>query len=246
MSIHQRLQNARTLGKKSLAILIDPDKVQLKSDLISLISKINTSSIDYILVGGSLLMHDHTKELIDVLKSHTSLPVVLFPGSPNQISGNADALLFLSVISGRNPDLLIGQQVIAAPIIKQLNLEAISTGYMLIDCGKSTSASYMSNTTPIPFNKPEIACATAIAGEMLGLQCIYMDGGSGADQPIAEEMIARVRKHTSLPLIIGGGIGSKEKISRAFNAGADVVVIGTAFENNPELIDQLAIAKVHE
>ena len=245
MSVHHQLSQGHKQGKKSLAILIDPDKVQLKSSLLSLVEKINASSIDYILVGGSLLMHDHTKELIDVLKSNTPKPVILFPGSPSQISGNADALLFLSVISGRNPELLIGQQVVAAPIIKQLKLETISTGYMLIDCGRSTSASYMSNTTPIPYNKPEIATATAMAGEMLGLQCIYMDGGSGADQPISTEMINSVRKNTSLPLIIGGGISSKKNLDKAFEAGADVVVIGTAFESNPELIQQLSIAKVN-
>lgn len=246
MSVLQQLCIDHQQGKKALAILIDPDKVQLKSSLHALIDKINGSSISYILVGGSLLMHDHTKEVIALLKSHTSIPVVLFPGSPAQLSGDADALLFLSLISGRNPELLIGQHISAAPIIKQLKLEAISTGYMLIDCGKSTSASYMSNTTPIPFNKPEIATATAMAGEMLGLKCIYMDGGSGADQPISQEMISGVRKNTELPLIIGGGIRTKESLEKAFEAGADVVVIGTAFESNPELIEQLSIAKVHE
>ena len=177
-------------------------------------------------------------------KSKLDIPVVLFPGDVTQVSAEADALLFLSLISGRNADLLIGRQVLAAPKIKQCGLETIATGYMLIDCGQPTTASYISGTQPIPYNKPDIALATAMAGEMLGLQCLYLDGGSGADKPISLEMIAAVKQNTTLPLIVGGGIRNEEQAKQAWEAGANIIVIGTAFEEDPEmLIDISSLAK---
>ena len=178
-----------------------------------------------------------TTERLDAVvryaKAHSSKPVVLFPGSVDQVHGEADALLLLSVISGRNPELLIGQHVVAAPRIKALGLETISTGYMLVDSGRTTTALYMSQTLPIPAHKPEIAAATALAGEMLGIQAMYLDGGSGAREPVPEAMIRAVRKAVNVPVIVGGGIRSEAAAQAAWDAGADVVVVGTAFEEDP-------------
>jgi putative glycerol-1-phosphate prenyltransferase len=166
--------------------------------------------------------------------------VVLFPGDNLQINSHADAILFLSLISGRNPDLLIGKHVISAPILKDSGIEVVSTGYMLIDGGTPTSVSYMSNTTPIPANKRDIAVCTAMAGEMLGLKLIFMDAGSGALNPVGENMISAVKKSIDIPLIVGGGIRSAEKAKAAFEAGADVVVVGNAIESNKDLIREIA------
>lgn len=235
-----RLNVLRAEGKKALAVLIDPDKMQDEKRLANLLELVNHSGADFVLVGGSLLVEDNFHACLRSVKEKSKVPVVLFPGSPSQISPEADAILFLSLISGRNPDLLIGQHVIAAPLLKKLNIEVVPTGYMLVDCGRPTTASYISHTLPIPHNKPEIAAATAIAGEMLGLKCVYMDGGSGADKPISEQMIAHVREAMDLPLIIGGGIRNEEQAKAAYDAGADMIVIGTAFEEEPELLFAMA------
>lgn len=235
-----RLNVLRAEGKKALAVLIDPDKMQDEKRLANLLELVNHSGADFVLVGGSLLVEDNFHACLRSVKEKSKVPVVLFPGSPSQISPEADAILFLSLISGRNPDLLIGQHVIAAPLLKKLNIEVVPTGYMLIDCGRPTTASYISHTLPVPHNKPEIAAATAIAGEMLGLKCVYMDGGSGADKPISEQMIAHVREAMDLPLIIGGGIRNEEQAKAAYDAGADMIVIGTAFEEEPELLFAMA------
>lgn len=235
-----RLNVLRAEGKKALAVLIDPDKMQDEKRLANLLELVNHSGADFVLVGGSLLVEDNFHACLRSVKEKSKVPVVLFPGSPSQISPEADAILFLSLISGRNPDLLIGQHVIAAPLLKKLSIEVVPTGYMLIDCGRPTTASYISHTLPVPHNKPEIAAATAIAGEMLGLKCVYMDGGSGADKPISEQMIAHVREAIDLPLIIGGGIRNEEQAKAAYDAGADMIVIGTAFEEEPELLFAMA------
>jgi len=235
-----RLNVLRAEGKKALAVLIDPDKMQDEKRLANLLELVNHSGADFVLVGGSLLVEDNFHACLRSVKEKSKVPVVLFPGSPSQISPEADAILFLSLISGRNPDLLIGQHVIAAPLLKKLNIEVIPTGYMLIDCGRPTTASYISHTLPVPHNKPEIAAATAIAGEMLGLKCVYMDGGSGADKPISKQMIAHVREAIDLPLIIGGGIRNEEQAKAAYDAGADMIVVGTAFEEEPELLFAMA------
>ncbi|MDG1160154.1 MAG: geranylgeranylglyceryl/heptaprenylglyceryl phosphate synthase [Flavobacteriales bacterium] len=235
MSIYQKIIHLRAQSKKGLAILLDPDEVPSDDsfdDLISTISKV----ADFIMVGGSILLGDGLHALIEQIKQKTSLPVILFPGSGNQISAEADAILLLSLISGRNPDLLIGQHVQSALNLKRSGLEIIPTAYLLIDGGKPTSASYISNTLPIPNDKSDIAAATALAGEQLGLKCIYLDGGSGAEQAVRPKMIQAVREITSLPLFVGGGIRSELQMKAAFDAGADIVVVGTAFEQNPELI----------
>jgi phosphoglycerol geranylgeranyltransferase len=177
---------------------------------------------------------------IQAFKSVSDIPVVLFPGSPAQLSRHADALLLLSLVSGRNPDLLIGQQVLAAPSIKASGLEVIATAYMLIDGGVPTTVSYMSHSAPIPRNKPDIALSTAWAAELMGQQLIYMDAGSGAQYSISEQMINKVSKNVQLPMIVGGGIRDVEGVRRAFEAGAQVVVVGNAIEKNPSLIEEMS------
>ncbi len=221
-------------------MLLDPDKLKDERQLLNMMSLIEHSKVDFILVGGSLLVEDNFHQCLREVKKLAKVPVILFPGSPSQISNEADAILFLSLISGRNAELLIGHHVAAAPILKQTNLEIIPTGYMLVDCGKPTTASYISQTLPIPHNKPEIAAATALAGEMLGLKCMYLDGGSGAEKPVSYKMIRAVSECVRAPLIVGGGIRDEHQATSAYEAGADLIVIGTVFEEEPELLFAIA------
>lgn len=244
MAIHHKIQSARRDGRKMLSLLIDPDKLS-REELAKLCAKAGQAKVDLIFVGGSLLIEDALDECLENIKSQCSIPVVLFPGSILQISAKADALLFLSLISGRNPELLIGNHVKVAPYLKNLNLELLPTGYMLIDSGVPTTASYISGSAPLPGNKPEIAACTAMAGEMLGLQYIYLDGGSGALKPVTASMIAAIRKSVDLPIIVGGGISTPEKAQRNCQAGADIIVVGNAIEKNPDLLKDMAKA-VHD
>lgn len=241
MNVYQSLLDKKKNGQKSFAILIDPDKITAVS-LTSLIDLALAAKADYFLVGGSLVVSDNLDVCILAIKENCSIPIILFPGSPSQISKHADALLYLSLISGRNADLLIGQHVISAPFIKKSGLEIISTGYMVIDGGAPTTVSYISNATPIPADKADIALCTAMAGEMLGKKIIYMDAGSGARKPIAEEMIALVAANIEIPLVVGGGIRDAEKAYLNCKAGADVIVIGNAIEKDPSLIKEMAAA----
>lgn len=236
----QLLNGIRSSGRKAIAILIDPDKLKSRESTDSLLNLIRHSDIDLVFVGGSLMLESNFGQVVGDLRAKCNVPVVLFPGSPLQIVPNADAVLFLSLISGRNPDLLIGHHVLAAPLIQKMKLEVIPTGYLLVDGGKATSVTYVSQTIPIPSNKPDIASATALAGEMLGLKCIYMDAGSGAEIPISKEMIALVRSSIQIPLIVGGGIRNEQQVKEAFQAGADVVVVGTAVENDPDILFSLS------
>jgi putative glycerol-1-phosphate prenyltransferase len=198
--------------------------------------------VDYLLVGGSLVISNHLDEVVVRIKRESNIPVILFPGTPSQVSRHADALLYLSLISGRNPELLIGQHVISAPFVKQSGLEIISTGYMVIDGGAPTTVSYISNATPIPSDKNEIAMCTAMAGEMLGMKLIYMDAGSGARRAIAENMIEKVAAVIEVPLVVGGGITDPEKAYRNCKAGADLIVVGNAIEKDPSLIREMSAA----
>lgn len=228
-------------GKKSFTVLIDPDKVNAQS--IEQITELAIDAkVDYFFVGGSLVISNHLDECIQQIKSLCNIPVVLFPGSPSQVSKYADALLYLSLISGRNPELLIGQHVVSAPFVKKSGLEIMPTGYMVIDGGAPTTVSYISNATPIPADKNEIAMCTAMAGEMLGMKLIYMDAGSGAKRPITEQMIEKVASYIESPLIVGGGIIEPEKAYRNCKAGADVIVVGNAIEKDPSLIKEMAAA----
>lgn len=230
--IYSTIIDKQNAGKKQFAVLIDPDKFE-SSDIIDIA---NEAKVDYFFLGGSLITTGSIEKCIETIKKKSKIPVILFPGSSSQITAKADALLFLSLISGRNPEMLIGKHVIAAPLIKSMNLEVISTGYMLIESGKQTTALYMSNTMPIPNDKDEIAVCTALAGEMLGLKLIYMDAGSGALNPVSISMIQMVKKSISVPLIIGGGIKTPELALAACNAGADIIVVGNAIEKNKSLI----------
>jgi len=228
-------------GKKSFAVLIDPDNVN-DEKMLQLIRLAVVAEVDYFLVGGSLVISNYLDQCVQLIKQNCSIPVLLFPGSSTQVSKYADALLYLSLISGRNPELLIGQHVVSAPAIKQSGLEIISTGYMVIDGGAPTTVSYISNATPLPADKNEIAMCTAMAGEMLGMKIIYMDAGSGAKTPITETMISQVSHSIEVPLIIGGGITDPEKAYLNCKAGADIIVVGNAIEKNESLIMEMASA----
>jgi len=239
--VYPILSQRKSTGKKSFAVLIDPDKISLQR-LDVLIRRSVDACVDFFFMGGSLVLTGNLDEFILHIKQNCDIPVILFPGNPSQLSRHADALLYLSLISGRNADLLIGQHVISAPAVKQSGLEVISTGYMVIDGGAPTTVSYISNAAPIPADKEDIALCTALAGEMLGKSVIYMDAGSGAKIPITESMIRRVANNISIPLIIGGGIREPEKAYRNCQAGADVVVVGNAIEKEDSLIREIANA----
>ncbi len=239
--IYEELVRRKSAGIKSLAVLLDPDELS-EDSLQYKIEKIHKLKVDFIFFGGSLVHNDKANLLIRKIKQYTDTPVVIFPGSNTQIYPDADAILLLNLISGRNSDFLIGQHVTAAYILQESQLEILSTSYLLVDSGTSTTASYISNTTPIPHNKPEIASATALAGQQIGHKLTFMDGGSGALEPISDRMVEKVAKTITNPLIIGGGIRSAEKISRVLAAGADLVVIGNALEENFEILEKLVQA----
>jgi putative glycerol-1-phosphate prenyltransferase len=227
------LKSSRT----QIAVLIDPDKTDHAR--IKKIAKASENAIDFFLVGGSLMIKNNLEPVIASIRKHTSKKIYLFPGNPVQISLKADGLLLLSLISGRNPDLLIGHHVQAAPILKASGLDIIPTGYILVDGGIATTVSYISNTTPVPAHKPEIAVCTAMAGELLGMKAIYLEAGSGAAHPVPVEMIRMVKNALSCPLIVGGGMRSSEQVNAAIKAGADVIVIGTAIEKDTAFLEEI-------
>ena len=237
MKVLQHISQSPT----GLAVLVDPDKADL-SHLERLARYAADGHISHFLVGGSLMFSDALAKTVDFLKQASNVPVTLFPGNPSQIYSGADAILLLSLISGRNADLLIGRHVEAAPALRGSGLEIIPTGYMLIDGGTSTTVSYISNTTTIPAHKPEIAAATAMAGEMLGLRCLYLEAGSGARQPVPTEMLRAVSASVKIPIIVGGGLRDAETAFEKCKAGADMIVIGTAVEQHPQLIPEMAAA----
>jgi putative glycerol-1-phosphate prenyltransferase len=204
-----------------------------------LLTLCNLKVIDFLLVGGSILGDGNIEETTEFIKERSQIPVIIFPGTVQQISNKADGILLLSLVSGRNADLLIGKHVESSFKLKSSGLEVMPTGYMLVDSGKQTTASYLSFTHPLPADKPMLAAATALAAEQLGMKLLYLDGGSGAGNNIGADVIKKVKEHTSLPLIVGGGIKTRESIAAAFEAGADMVVIGTALENNPQLLNEL-------
>lgn len=241
-SVLHQLEAAHARGGKLLAVLIDPDFGQDEARLERTVQNACMAKADLIFVGGSLLTSAGFDRCVGLVKQWSDRPVVLFPGSPAQLSAHADAVLFLSLISGRNPELLIGHHVTAAPTVKALGIEAIPTGYMLVDGGKPTTVSYVSQTLPIPHDKPGIAAATALAGSLLGLRTVYMDTGSGAKRTVSPGMIAAVRGAVDRPIIVGGGIRDAATARDLCSAGADVLVIGTAFEEDPERIFQMSEA----
>jgi len=241
MNIYNTICGKKGKKSKKFAVLIDPDKIKLKN-LINIVSIAAQNNVDFFFVGGSLLTNDSLDVTIKTIKNGCNIPVILFPGNTMQINKNADAIFFLSLISGRNPEMLIGKHVIAAPYLKESNLEIIPTGYMIIESGKPTAALYMSNSTPIPSDKDDIAVCTAMAGEMLGLKLIYMDAGSGAILTVNESMILKVKQNINIPLIVGGGIRTPAKAHDVCSAGADIVVVGNAIEGNVRLIENISDA----
>lgn len=235
-NIYQEILKSKLENKKLLAILIDPDKIALH-DISILAEKINQSPATHIFVGGSSFNGNHLDELIIELKSKTQLPILLFPGNPSQISSKANGILFLTLLSGRNPDYLIEHQINAVPILNKTNLEVISTGYILIESGNETAVERVSKTKPLDRNNSEYVLQTAQAGEFIGNKLMYLEAGSGAKLSVPKEMITLVSQNIKIPLIVGGGIRSKQEIENAYNSGADVVVIGTAFENDINFFD---------
>lgn len=237
-SIYQNILNSIEKKERNLAVLIDPDKMKLEI-LSSFMVKVNASIATHVFVGGSEVDDTITDVLVSELKTLTNLPIVLFPGDVIQITDKADAILFLSLISGRNPEYLIGKHIEAASILKDIDLEVISTGYILIENGKKTSVEKVTGTNPMPRNNIQSVVDTALAGELLGMKLIYLEAGSGATHPIDLEMISEVKKNVNIPLIVGGGIRSKQQLELAYISGADLVVIGTAFEEDEAFFDNL-------
>ena len=234
--IYQEILKSKSESKKLLAILLDPDKLTLDT-IPFLVQKINQSPATHLFVGGSSFEGTNLNEIILKIKLETTLPIILFPGNPSQISDEANGILFLMLLSGRNPDYLIEHQIDAVPILEKTNLEIISTGYILIESGSKTAVERVSKTTPLPRNNFDYVAQTAKAGELIGNKIIYLEAGSGAQNSVPQEMIQRVAQKITIPLIVGGGIRTKKEIEDAYKFGADIVVIGTAFENNPDFFN---------
>jgi phosphoglycerol geranylgeranyltransferase len=226
----KNLQISKRQGEKRFAVLLDPDKIPAGEELYNWLNEIEQSGATDILIGGSHLSKGNTEELVKNAKKQTSLPVVLFPGSPEQVTEHADVLLFLSLVSGRNADLLIGRHVEAAPLIMAMDIETIATAYLLVGDGPLTTAAYITQTLPIPSAKPELAVATASAAVLLGMQAVYLDAGSGAANSIPTEVVSAVSNAVDVPIIVGGGIRDFEGMERVWAAGADLVVLGTVLE----------------
>jgi len=238
MDIYSRIITKSKSGGKQIAVLIDPDK-HASSDFISLAKRMSTFAIDYFFIGGSLLSKDLLDECLIAFKQETNIPLVIFPGGIMQVNSKADALLFLSLVSGRNPELLIGKHVESVPYILDANLESISTAYLLIDGGNITTAQYISNTIPIPSDKPEIAALTAKAGEMIGMKMVYLDAGSGAKNSIPKQLIHSVKNMITVPLIVGGGIKTAKEAQEKLEAGADLIVVGNVLEKNESILKEI-------
>lgn len=240
--IYQSILNNTNNGIKMFGVLIDPDKQNVR-ELIEIIHICNNSEVDFFFVGGSIITNGDIKKTTRLIKENSNKPVIIFPGNPDQITDYADAILFLSLISGRNSEFLIGHQVTAAPLIKKTDLEVIPTGYLLVDCGTTTTAIYVSDTNPIPHRNAEIAANTALAGEYLGLNLTYIDGGSGAKKCISTTMVSKTKAAKNGPLIIGGGIRTSQAAKEIYNAGADVIIVGNGAEENRNLITEIAEMK---
>ena len=236
--ILKEIQKKKSLGVKSMAVLIDPDHSSLKN-FERTVELANNCKVDYFFIGGSLLIQDRMDECIKFIRETCKLPIIIFPGNNYQINSNADAILLLSLISGRNPDYLIGKHVESSMRLYASNLEIISTAYLLIDGQNSNTASYISQTLPIPRDKSEIAIATALAGQMLNMQLLYLDAGSGAENPVPQKMIEKINPYIEIPIIVGGGLRNTESIYQTLQAGADLVVIGNALEENPKNIQAM-------
>jgi len=235
------IKRRKRTGQKSLAVLIDPESTD-ETKITELVKLADSAGVDYFFVGGSTARHTEMEAALSLLQILSDIPTFIFPGNVSQLSDKADALLYLSLISGRNPDLLIGKQVESVPFLRKSKLEIIPTGYLLIDGGNQSSVAYISNTTPIPKRHIEVAVNTAMAGQYLGMQLIYLEAGSGAIDPVHKEMIKAVSQALSVPLIVGGGIRTAQAATNAVNAGADLIVIGNILEKDPAALIDLSIA----
>lgn len=238
ISIYQNIIKSVSAKEKLLAVLIDPDKFVV-TNTIPFIDKVNDSVATHVFVGGSTVDKNTTEVLVSEIKKHTTLPIILFPGDVTQITGKADALLFLSLISGRHPEYLIGKHVEAVSKLKQTNLEVIPTGYILIESGKATAVEKVTKTKPIPRIDIQNIVDTASAGQLLGMNLIYLEAGSGAEMPLTTNIISQVKAVLHIPLIVGGGVRNKAQLEAIYDAGADVVVIGTAFEEDESFFEQI-------
>lgn len=241
-NVYKSIESKFNNKVKMFGVLIDPDKQNVK-ELLETVKACNESDVDYFFVGGSIITQGDMQKTTRLIKENSTKPIIIFPGNPDQISKYADAILFLTLISGRNPEFLIGHQVTAAPIIQKTKLEVIPTGYLLVDCGTTTTAIYVSDTNPIPHSNAEIAANTALAGEYLGLKLTYIDGGSGAKKCISKAMISKTKEALNGPLIIGGGIRTSEAAKEIYKAGADIIIIGNGAEENRNLIKEIAQMK---
>ena len=237
-SIYKNIQNAIINDEKLLAVLIDPDKFSFENTS-SFIKKVNESIATHIFVGGSIVVNDATDSLVSEIKKQTNLPIVLFPGDVTQITDKAHAILFLSLLSGRNSEYLIGKHVEAVSKLSKMQLEVLSTGYILIESGKETAVEKVTGTKPMPRENIQNIVDTAKAGQLLGMKLIYLEAGSGAEEPITKTIISRVKHELDIPLIVGGGIRSKVQLENAYNAGANLVVIGTAFEDDESFFAEI-------
>lgn len=237
-SIYQQIALARSENRKLIGILLDPEKLR-PQEVKGCLRAIESQAVDLLLVGGSTVENGDTQALVDSIKKHSSIPVVLFPGDFNQITGQADALFFLNLISGRNSEYLINQQVKAVPLLQETNLEVIPTAYILVDGGVETSVARISKTQPISPKDEKTVLDTALAGAYMGNKLVYLEAGSGAKIPVPGPLIAQLRSRIDIPIIAGGGIRSHEQMAEAFESGADMVVIGTAFEQNPKILRQI-------
>ena len=238
MTVFEQLQAVGEKYQAGYLVLVDPDRLE-QQDIPRFGQQVQSAGVDALLLGGSFLTNDLSL-IAETLQNSTNLPIILFPGSAMQLTSHADAILFMSLISGRNPNYLISEQVKAAPLIQKQGLEPIPTGYLLIDGGTQTSVSFISNTTPIPRDKGEIAWAHALAGQYLGMQLIYLEAGSGAKTPVPDLMISSVKKQVSVPIIVGGGIRSPETARQKVEAGADFIVTGNVIEKDPSLMSAFA------
>lgn len=241
LSIRSQLTELKQNHQHAFAVLLDPDKIEA-DQMEQFALNCNDAGVNYLLVGGSLVMQHQIDLCIQLFKKNSTIPVLLFPGNPAQVSKEADALLYLSLLSGRNAELLIGQHVVSAPMVRSSGLEILSTGYIIIDGGVPTTVSYMSHSLPIPADKADIALCTAWAGEMQGKHLIYLDAGSGAQKPVSEALIKKVADNISIPLIVGGGITTPDKVAANCEAGATLIVVGNALEKDASLLKELSAA----
>jgi len=241
MEILKKIEEKHRLNEKSLAVLIDPESTDI-SRLAKLVDLAHNAHVDYFFVGGSTVEYTDMDIVLSFLNDATEIPLIIFPGNTNQLSNKADGLLYLSLISGRNPDLLIGKHVESIPFLRKSDLEIIPTGYILIDGGTKSTVAYISNTSPIPHKSIDLTLATALAGQFLGMSLIYLEAGSGAKLPVSPEMISTIHSELNVPLIVGGGIRTPELAESAAQAGADVIVIGNILEKDPSLVVDLSIA----